>query len=56
MDVSPGVSGLKDGPGAVGGVILSGAPGLVVRVSLSGWMCATIFLFNHELGYDEASA
>ena len=51
MDVSPGVLGLKDELGAVGGVMLSGAPSLVMRVSLSGWMCDTLFLFNHELGY-----
>ena len=56
MDVSPCVSGLKAGLGAVDGVLLSGAPSLSVWVSLPGWMSATLFLFDHELGYGEASA
>ena len=56
MYVSPCVPGLKTGLGAVDGVVLSGAPSLKVRVSLSGWMHASLFLFDHELGYDEASA
>ena len=56
MDVSPCVLGLKAELGAVDGVVLSGAPSLKVQVSLSGWICAMLFLFNHELGYDEAYA
>ena len=53
MDVSPGVSGLKDGSSDVGGIMLSGAPSLVVRANLSCWMRAMLCLFDHELGYDE---
>ena len=56
MDVSPCVSGLKGVPGAVGGVVLSGALSLEVHMGLSGWMYATLLLFDHELGYDVASA
>ena len=56
MDVSPCVLGLKAELGAVDGVVLSGAPSLKVQVSLSGWICAMLFLFNHELGCDEAPA
>ena len=56
MDVSPCVLGFKAGLGAVDGVVFSGAPSLKVRVSLSGWMHATLFLFDHKLGYDEASS
>ena len=40
----------------MGGGVLSGAPGPKVQVSLSGWMRATLFLFGHKMGYDEASA
>ena len=36
--------------------MLSGALSLVVQVNLSSWMRATLFLFDHELGYDDASA
>ena len=36
--------------------MLSGALSLVARVSLSSWIRATLFLFEHELGYGEASA
>ena len=56
MDTVPGVSSLKDGPGAVGGVVFSGAPDLVAQVDLSGWLRAGVFLFPHELERDEADA
>ena len=56
MDVVPGISSLKDGPGAVSGAVFSGAPCLVLQVDLSGWLGAGVFLFHHELECDEATA
>ena len=55
MDVSSCVPGFQVGLGAVGEGVFSGAPGPKVRVSLSGWMRATLFLFDHQMGYDEAT-
>ena len=52
MSVSSCVPGLEAGLGAVVNDVFSGASSLKVRVSLSGWMRATLFLFDHELGYD----
>ena len=56
MDVSSCVPGFKVGLGAVGGVVFSGAHSPNVWVRLSGWMRATLFLFDQEMGYDDASA
>ena len=56
MDVVLGVSSLKNGPGSVGGVIFSGAPGLVAQVDISGWLRAGVFLSHHKLECGEASA
>ena len=55
MDVVPGVSSLEVGPGAVGNVVFSDAPGLVVQMDLSGWLRAEVFLVHHELKCDEAA-
>ena len=56
MVILSGAFGLSEGPGVVGGVMFSGAPSPVVRMSPSGWVCATLFLFDYEMGYDEVSA
>ena len=53
MDFVPGVLSLKDGPGDVGGVMLSIAPSLVAQVDLSSWLRAGVFLFHHEFECDE---
>lgn len=49
MDVSSSVLGLDADHGVVG------EGGAKVVLSQSGWSRATLFLFDHEMGYDEAA-
>ena len=54
MNVVPSVTSLREGHGAVGGVVFSGASRLMAQVDPSGWLHAGVFLFHHKLECDEA--
>ena len=53
MGVVLGITSLREGHGAVGGVVFSGTLQLVAQVDPSGWLRAVVFLFHHELECDE---